>query len=226
MNLCLTTPAPSPERSVAFLTRLGFTPITEDSRLMTDGAALIDVDPESRARAGVRVWRGARDAAAGEALDLHGAVAFEGGHLVAAPSGTPVWVMDGSGPDLELAPRGEVLGNYAGVSLETPSLARSVAFWGGLLGLEVGAGGADQGWVTLRRPGMVDLSLMGPLACPHSFANPSFTYFNGGRNPEVLDAIRARGVEVFEEVGAKDGAPAENAILREPGGVGFFVFND
>ena len=226
MNLCLTTPAPSPERSGAFLTGLGFAPIAAGARLMTDGAALIDVDPEPRARAGVRVWREALSAAAGETLELCGAAAFEGGHLVSAPSGVPVWVMDAPGPDLELAPRGEVLGSYAGVSLETPSLARSLAFWGGLLGYQVAAGGADQGWVTLRRPEMVDLSLMGPLACPHSFANPSFTYFNGGRNPEVLDAIRTRGVEIFEEVGAKDGAPAENVILREPGGVGFFVFND
>lgn len=226
MNLCLTTPAPSPDRSAAFLTRLGFEPSAGNARLMTDGAALIDVDPEPRARAGVRVWRASLAEAAGEALEHHGAVAFEGGKLVTAPSGVPVWVMDGAGPDLDPGPRGALLGQFAGVSLETPSLSRSVAFWGDLLGVQVAAGGADKGWVTLRRPGMADLSLMGPLVCPHSFANPSFTYFNGDRNPEVLESIRATGLEVFEEVGARDGAPAENVILREPGGVGFFVFND
>jgi len=226
MNLCLTTPAPFPDRSTNFLRRLGFEPVTDGSRLMTDGAAVIDVDPEPRARAGVRIWSEALDGAAGETLERLGAVAFEGGQLVAAPSGVQVWVMDGPGPDLALVQRGAVLGSFAGVSLETPSLSRSVAFWRGLLGLQVAAGGADEGWVTLRKPGMVDLSLMGPLACPHSFANPSFTYFNGERNPEVLGAIRAKGIEVFEEVGSKGGAPAENAILREPGGVGFFVFND
>ena len=80
--------------------------------------------------------------------------------------------------------------------------------------------------MTLRRDGLADLSFMGPLACPHSFANPSLTYFNGGRNAGVIAAVRAREIPVFEEVGGTDSAPAENIVLREPGGIGFFVFND
>jgi hypothetical protein len=226
MILCLTTPAPDLEVSATFLSRLGFEPVSPKSNLMTDGAAVVDVDTSPRARAGVRLWRGALGREADAILERHGAVAFEGGQLMAAPSGVPVWVMDGPGPELELGRIGALLGTFAGISMETPSLSRSAAFWSGLLDARVAAGGADQGWLTLRRDGMEDLSIMGPLACPHSFANPSLTYFNGERNTDVIRAVRALGIPVFEEVGGTESTPAENVILREPGGLGFFVFND
>lgn len=226
MTLCLTTPAPDPEVSARSLTRLGFEPVSKGSSLMTDGAAVIHVDTTPRARAGVRVWRGALGREADELLTRHGAAPFDGGRLAAAPSGVPLWVVDGPEPELETGPLGALLGSFAGISIETPSLARSVAFWSALLDARVAAGGVDQGWLTLRRDGLADLSFMGPLACPHSFANPSLTYFNGGRNAEVIAAVRAREIPVFEEVGGTDSAPAENIVLREPGGIGFFVFND
>ncbi len=226
MILCLTTPAPDPEVSATSLSRLGFEPVAPGASLMTDGAAVIDMDTSPRARAGVRVWRGALAGEVEATLELHGAAAFEGGQLVTAPSGVPVWVMDGVGPAHELGRLGSLLGTFAGISIETPNLSRSVAFWSGLLDAQVAAGGIDQGWLTLRRDGMEDLSFMGPLACPHSFANPSLTYFNGDRNADVIRAVRAREIPVFEEVGGTESTPAENIILREPGGLGFFVFND
>lgn len=226
MSLCLTTPAPNPERSATLLAQLGFEPVVDGAALWTDGAALLHVDPAPRARAGIQVWRDELGDGAAACLGGPEAAKFDGGQLLVAPSGTPVWVMDGTRPEVELGSRGGVLGKFAGISLETPSLARSVEFWGSLLGARVEAGGVEQGWLTLRRAGMADLSCMAHLACPHSFANPSFTYFNGGDNPSVIDDVRRRGVSIFEEVAGAGGGPAQNIILREPGGVGFFVFND
>lgn len=71
------------------------------------------------------------------------------------------------------------------------------------------------------------VSLMRPLNCPHLFFNPSLTYFNGGRNPEVIAAIRKAGVPISEEITHFNSrGEVDNVILRDPGGYGFFVFND
>lgn len=224
MILCVTTPAPRPAESLSALARLGFEPVDGSAGLLSDGAAALAMDGAPAGRLGLRVWRSALAEGAEPWIERQGPVAFEGGRLLQAPSGARVEVLDGDPPALELSDRGRVLGGFAGVSLESPSLARSLEFWGALLGASLSAGGAEQGWVTARVEGGPDLSFMAPFACPHSFVNPSLTYFNGGRNAEVIADLERRGAPVFEVVGGDD--PAENVILREPGGVGFFVFND
>lgn len=224
MPLCATTCAPDPAASAEFLSRAGFEPLAGHDGLMSDGAALLQVDGARSARTGVRVWKEALPESVDGWLAQRGAVRFDGGSLLVAPSGTRVEVMDGVGPESPPSGRGRVLGNYAGLSIEAVDLGRSLDFWSSLLGAEVASGSPDQGWVSLRREGLGEISLMAPFICPHSFANPSLTYFNGAENPSILEDLGRRGVPFFERVGEDE--PAVNAVLREPGGVGFFVFND
>ena len=68
---------------------------------------------------------------------------------------------------------------------------------------------------------------MAANSCPHLFFNPSLTYFNSGRNPEVIAGIRAAGIPISEEITIfnKEGR-VDNIIIRDPGGYGFFLFND
>jgi hypothetical protein len=68
---------------------------------------------------------------------------------------------------------------------------------------------------------------MKPLTCLHLFFNPSLTYFNGGNNLAVIENIRKLGIPITEEITHfnKDGI-VDNIIIRDPGGFGFFVFND
>ena len=57
--------------------------------------------------------------------------------------------------------------------------------------------------------------------------NPSLTYFNGGKNLPVIAAIREAGIPITEEITHfnEDGI-VDNVILRDPGGYGFYIFND
>jgi hypothetical protein len=68
---------------------------------------------------------------------------------------------------------------------------------------------------------------MAPNACPHLFFNPSLTYFNGKNNLQIIENIRKSGVDITEEITVfnKEGI-VDNVILRDNGGLGFFIFSD
>jgi hypothetical protein len=69
---------------------------------------------------------------------------------------------------------------------------------------------------------------MKPNICPHLFFNPSMTYFNGKEgNPKVIAKVRELDIPIAEEIThfSKDGS-VDNIIIRDPGGYGFFLFND
>ena len=53
------------------------------------------------------------------------------------------------------------------------------------------------------------------------------TYFNGGKNLPNIGKMREAGIEFAEEIThfSSDGV-ADNVIIRDPGGLGFFIFND
>jgi len=147
-------------------------------------------------------------------------------HYFASPSGT--WFKLIAGEQI-VAPLGKskcILGNYAGISLETMDIQKSVDIITSL-GFEKSAGGVEQGWLSYTDESQNGISLMSPFACPHSFCNPSGTFFNSGKNPEIIANIRKKNVEIYEEITAfNTNGEVDNIILREPGGIGFFVFND
>ena len=71
------------------------------------------------------------------------------------------------------------------------------------------------------------ISLLQALQCPHLFFNPSLTYFNGSRNPKIIESIKKQNIEITEEVTEFNSkGEVDNIILRDSGGLGFFVFND
>ena len=79
---------------------------------------------------------------------------------------------------------------------------------------------------TLRNLDFVS-RIFAPNACPHLFFNPSLTYFNSGKNLEVVEKLRKADVPILEEITAfNPEGKVDNVILRDPGGFGFFVFND
>ena len=153
---------------------------------------------------------------------------IEGGYLLSDSSGSRVYLMEGeSGLSFQAAESSDaVLGNFAGMSLETTDIHRSVGLWEAL-GFEKGMGSVEQGWVTYTNADQFTVSFMKPNSCPHLFFNPSLTYFNSGKNPEVIEKIRALGIPITEEITAfnKEGI-VDNIIIRDPGGYGFFIFND
>lgn len=144
------------------------------------------------------------------------------------PSGVYISLIEGERPSEvhKMMKEGGLLGTYAGISIETVSIQRSVDFYKAF-GFTINMGHVDQGWISLENTDGTILSLMEVGSCSHSFANPSLTYFNGCKNLSVIEKIRQRGVVFFEEVNVfnKEGI-VDNVILRDPGGLGVFVFND
>jgi hypothetical protein len=229
MTAHVLTPTPGLHTSLGFYERLGFTELSHAGAVfVTDGQVLIEIDPDRYARAGVRVMAEDPPAIA-EAL-THTAVVHhtERGYLMNDPSGVRVVLAGTQGTDANIAGAPvSRLGTFAGLSLESTDVPRSVAFWSAL-GYRVTAGEAGQGWITLGADGCPSISIMKPGVCPHLFFNPSLTYFNGKEgNPGVIEAVRRADVPIAEEITHfNTEGVVDNIVLRDPGGYGVFIFND
>lgn len=223
-RFAIRTPTPDLAASIDYYERLGFSRIERDgpAAWFTDGAVVVQVDPDRFARTGLLLF--VDDPATLAAAAPTRAVEHEGGFLISDPNGVHVWLLAGDAPQ----PVGEpaIPGRFAGLSVEAVDLQATMAFWRAL-GFEVAAGGPEQGWTQLAREGACGVSVMGMRACPHLFPNPGLTYFNSGRNPEVIAALRDAGIPLAEEITVfNDRGEVDNVILTDPGGTGFFVFND
>jgi len=118
------------------------------------------------------------------------------------------------------------LGNFAGLSLETANPEKTIAIWN-QIGFTKASGNIENGWITLTNEQGLGVSIMKMNTCPHLFFNPSFTYFNGGNNLEVIGKVRAANIPITEEITQfNNEGIADNIIIRDPGGFGFFIFND
>ena len=214
----LISPTPDLQKSLDFYQKLGFNIHENASGFYgSDGDAVIHVCKDRFIRPGVGLNMDIPDGLKEQAIET------ALGSVVQDPSG--IWIYFTVKEHVDRGSAG-MLGNLAGISLECFHMKESVHFFEGL-GFEVNAGNADQGWVSMGHPELGGLSCMAPNACPHMFYNPSYTYFNSGKNPEIIAKIRENGVPIEEEVTYfnPDGE-VDNVILKDPGGVGFFVFND
>ena len=228
MRAILTTPTPSLEESLDFFGKLGFARVVDEPPVFAEGETLIEIDGDRFARPGVKLyrddWQPVLDALDGE-VRLH---ETDTGWLLTDPSGVFVRLMRGECPypllEGEKAEQRSAFGAFAGLSLESGDLERSVGLWR-RLGFEPGEQQGDA-WVTCTGYGL-GISIMKPLTCPHLFFNPSLTYFNSGKNPEIIAELRKRGVSFAEEITHfNDQGIVDNVIVRDPGGWGIFVFND
>jgi len=229
MNSLIQTPTNALANSIEFYEKLNFTKISEgESTFVSDGKAIIEINPVRFARAGVKLFAEDWSKEIESIQKRTPVIDIENGHLMSGPSGCWVYLMKGKSPITQKSEeKNSVLGNFAGLSLETISIGHSVEFWN-LLGFEITMGGADQGWCVLTNKEGFGVSLMKPNSCPHLFFNPSLTFFNGKENnPKIIAEIRRLNIPISEEITAfnKEGI-VDNVIIRDPGGLGFFIFND
>lgn len=210
------------KREASFYENLGFNSTTIDNMASwaADGCIIECYDNPS-IRAGIRLFT---DRSTIDQLKTqYKMVDTPIGSLVTAPSGTWIYLTDTDQETKEMAT--SILGKNFGISLESTDMEASIAFWLSL-GFEITMGGPDQGWVALMKD-VVGVSIMSPMNCPHFFANPSLTYFNGKKNPDIIASISERGVPIKEEVTVfNENNEVDNVILQDAGGVGFFIFND
>lgn len=230
MNTIIHTPTNNLAESLDFYTRLNFQVIPhEQMQLVSDGQCLLEINPDRYARAGIKLFKVSWQEAVTTLEKMTVVHATKGGLLLNDPNGVRIYLMEAE-PDLAVdlsAFPGSKLGNFAGISLESTDLLKSQRIWEALDFAKT-TGGPEQGWLGLKNQDGMVLSIMRPNTCPHLFFNPSLTYFNGKtNNPVVIQKIREAGIPITEEITQfnKEGI-VDNIIIRDPGGYGFFIFND
>jgi hypothetical protein len=226
-QLFLQTCTPNIERSKTYFENLDFELQDKgDYTLVYDQQLRIMIDHSRQGRKGLTLLKENWDLEIDKIGRLVSVIEKENVHYFVGPSGTRFALVSGSSVDIPEAQSKCILGNYAGISLETMDIKKSMEILQ-ILGLEQHSGSIEQGWISCMDQYQNTISLMKPFACPHLFVNPSGTFFNGGSNPDIITEVRKRQIPIYEEITAFNTKSAvDNIIIQEPGGLGFFVFND
>ncbi len=229
MNTILQTPTNDLNQSLKFYKKLNFKVLSkENPTLVSDGKAVIEINPDRFARAGVKFYKSDWSSIAEQLKQKTNVISIEHGYLLSDKSGVWIYLMESNSTvKFDLGEyENSTLGNFAGLSLETTDIQKSIEIWE-LLGFSKTMGSVEQGWVAYENQDKMGVSFMQPNSCPHLFFNPSMTYFNGKNNLEVIGKIREAGIPFTEEITHfnKEGI-VDNVIIRDPGGYGFFIFSD
>lgn len=229
MNSTIHTPTNDLKQSLEFYNKLGFQVLSKaEPTVLTDGIAVIEINPERAARAGVKLYREDWTEIVDKLEKMTPVMKVDNGYLVVGKSGVWIYLANGdSGIEFTKSETSfSTLGNFYGVSLETISIEASVKIWE-VLGFKKFMGDIEKGWVAYMNDDGMGVSFMKPNSCPHLFINPSLSYFNGEKNLEVIQKIRDLKIPIVEEITHfnKEGK-VDNIIIRDPGGYGFFIFND
>lgn len=222
------TPTGKLENSIDFYSRLQFKSIAGSPILYTDGIAVIEINTDRFARAGLKIYRRSWTTEIAALKEMTAVTAIPGGYLFCEPGGTWIYLME-SEPGIKFKKSESsfsILGNFAGLSIEAADILRAARIFE-ILGFSKNMGSADQGWISFVNEEGFKINIMKPLCCPHLFFNPSLTYFNGKNNLSVIEKVRVLEIPISEEITHfnKKGI-ADNIIIRDPGGYGFFIFND
>lgn len=212
-----------------FYHTLGFDHVPNSNpSLLIGGNAIIEINPSRYARPGIKIYLGEPLKTTKKLKEITPVYEMENGYVLSDMSGCWVYLCEDSF-DFEKAVLDKptvVPGNFMGVSLESAFFEKSVAIWS-LLGFDIQSGSLDESYVVLSDADGFTVSIMKPQTCPHLFFNPSLTYFNGEANVEVIESIRALGIPITEEITHfNEQGIVDNIIIRDPGGYGFFIFND
>lgn len=118
-------------------------------------------------------------------------------------------------------------GNPFGLGIETIDMEETVDFWKEL-GFDLPKGDpASDGYLSMKNDEF-DLTIFRFGMCPHSFSNPSYSFFNGKEgNPIAIRKIKETSIPFSEEITEfSETNTVDNVIMKDPGGTGFFLFND
>ena len=229
MNSIIQTPTPNLKQSLDFYKKLNFSVVSEaNPTIVTDGKAVIEINPTRVARAGIKLFQKDWKATVEALQKIVPVKSIDNGYILSDPSGSYIYLMERDEDPTYDFSKVEVstIGNYAGVSVETPDIDKSVAIYKAL-GFSKIMGDISQGWVVYGNTDELAVSFMLSGSCPHLFFNPSLTYFNGKENLGIIENIRKSGVTITEEItGFNKEGIVDNIIIRDPGGYGFFIFSD
>ncbi|MBU2019293.1 MAG: hypothetical protein KJ941_06585 [Bacteroidetes bacterium] len=215
------TPAIDVDRSKLFFEKSGWTKFILDDQLhYADGKSIFRLNPIPTSRAGM-IYRASENEVRPDIF-----IRMNDTWATACPSGIYTYWESGEQVSFDSADS-SILGNNHGLTIESINLQESIRFYT-KLGFVPESESVEHGFVSMKHASGFILTLLKSGMCPHSFCNPSLSFFNGKEgNPKVIDLIRKSGIEIYEEVTFfNPDNKVDNLILREPGGFGFFIFND
>ncbi|WP_235298260.1 hypothetical protein [Portibacter marinus] len=227
VNSIVVAATPHLKKSLNFYQKLNYTALPSQERyLFQDHQMILEVNDDRKARTGLRFYKDTWEKEVKALMRLTEVKKKSQSYYFNDFSGVRIELKeglsyistDGSGPSY--------LGNFAGVSLEGMSISQMLSIYE-LIGFKTIMGDENSGWISISNEEGFTISLMDFDSCPHQFYNPSLTYFNGKDNLKVIDKIKELDISVTEEITYfnKDHL-VDNIIIRDPGGLGFFIFSD
>lgn len=222
------TPTNDLNNSIAFYSDLKYELVSSANPcLFKDANTFIEINPDRYARAGLKMYKNSWSSEIQDLASLTKIHKLANGYLLNELNGCWIYLIeDEFNFSTNLSKSSQATpGAFAGLSLECADIERSLPIWQ-ILGFKLIAGNTSTGYMTLSDDEFT-VSFMKPLTCPHLFFNPSMTYFNGENNLTIIEEIRKAKVSITEEITYfnKEGI-VDNIIIRDPGGYGFFIFND
>lgn len=229
MQTIIQTPCANFKKAKEFYRTLNFKELESSSAkaLFTDGKSFIEINTNRTTRLSIVFIKKSWKEEVKQLEKIVKVSKIENCYLFAMPSGTWIKLIEDIPKELKHETAFSVLGNNMGLSLETTDIKKSMAILN-VLGFAKTMGKIEQGWLIMKHKNQTGISLMVPNVCPHLFFNPSLTFFNGKENnPKIIQKIRDLNIEITEEITSfnKDNI-VDNVILRDNGGLGFFIFND
>ena len=224
MKTIIQTPTPNLDESISFYGKLNFEiQQKENGAYAIAGSLIIDINTDRMSRAGIKFCTSNSDTVL-EGKNVNVIPVNDKSKLVVSPTGCPVYFEDANVPAINT--NEPVTGNFMGLSLETSKMDEEIVFWE-KFDFKQTAGNPSQGWVSLTNSSGFGVSLMNYQCCPHLFFNPSLTFFNGENNLKIIDQINNLNIAVTEEITVfNEDNIVDNIIIRDPGGLGYFLFSD
>jgi predicted lactoylglutathione lyase len=217
----------NPQKSKDFYTRLGFKALDQKRTWFTEGSLILELANDTKARNGIKIYSSNWDLLKDTLKEEQEIFEYDDGFCTNGPS--HVWFyFEKEKPNIELRPKSSfsLAGNYAGVSIEVADMEHSES-WLKNIGFEITMDNREHGWLSMKNKDGFGLSLLKYGSCPHSFINPSLTFFNSGKNEVFIQKIKENNIPILEEITCfNPQGIIDNVILQDPAGPGIFMFND
>ncbi len=149
MNTIIQTPTNGLANSLHFYKLIEFQLISESSpTIVTDGKVAIEINPDRYARAGVKLYASSWADSLEDLQKYTSVNKTDNGFLLSDASGVWIYLIEGESPVSALPSEKStsVIGNCAGLSLETTDIERSLAIWKAV-GFNNITGAIEQGWI-------------------------------------------------------------------------------
>lgn len=217
-------------RVSAFYDKIGFKNALNNQIYVTDNQSVIKLNSSNSTRVCIELYTD--NSPKIRELLMPSIFEKDSSYVTSDPNGVLIDVFDiADYPNLTFPDNSDtsLLGNYAGIGIETLKMKESVDFYVMLGYNSPGELNGSESYLTLQNDELPPLTLFKMGMCPHSFYNPSLTFFNGKeQNPILIKKMKELGITFTEEVTvfSKDSTQLENVIVEDGGGLHFFVFND